>query len=405
MDLSVNSFINSILPIIILIFNFLIMIILIYFVLCLLWFIYNKHLSKGFKTIIYTSNLKIKTSLYNLRNFKYFPTFYLPFSLQQMIFFVIKGKPKVFYKREYHLTSNGTTISFDWNISSKSYPLILIIHGFTGGSDRVYMKSIITKLFQSKYNIVTAHYRGINDTILTTNEAFHMGINEDTEYVFDYIIKSNQLKDLNNYKDRVLYKENHYNKFYVIGISFGGNICSRIFSKKTDYYQQFIKGFVSISNPFYLDYLDKVNHGNLLDYFILSRCKNMLSTYPIIYSNSSIDMKKVLSSKNCREFNEEYSIKIGKCRSLDEYYYQISSGNSIKNINIPSLFINSYQDSLNYMKCIDFNSISINNRNLTFITTSHGGHVTWSENCILLNRVSLFIIFKICIIYITYTVV
>ena len=360
--------------------------ILAYLFYCLLVHFYNK-VTKKYKTNVYTTNKEIKVLFENIQ---YNPTVYLPFSLLQMAVFMYLPKPKISYKREYLIGHDRTTISLDWRLSDLDKPLILIIHGFTGGSDNMYMKSIV-EFIGNSYNIVIAHYRGINDTPLSTNKGFHMGRTADTKYVIKYIKNNQYIYNNLRGKNTKYIEENNKkcNRFFMISISMGANITCKIFSQRQDYYSKFIRGFASISNPFYLGELDKVNTGKVIDNYILMRCKSMVLSFPILKSSTDFDLSSVKESKTCREYNTRYSMKLDESKpiTLEDYYNNVSSGSLLNKIDVFSLFINSYQDCLNFIISIDFNKISKSNKNLTFITTEQGGHVTWSEGFFKLERV------------------
>lgn len=378
------------------------------------YFIYLYIFDK-YKVLLYSTNINIKNLYYDL---KFIPTFYLPFSILQSIVMFLLNKNKIYYKRKYIITNKNITISLDFALTTNnSKNLVLIIHGFTGGSETSYVKSLTNKLTQYKYNVVIAHYRGVNDTPMSTNIGYHCDLIEDTEYVIEYIkscnfLQYNKTKKIlikkSSINKNILKANNNYNinKFHLIGISNGANICSKILGSNKIYYSKFILSFVSVSNPFDFNAMQKYNHLNFLDRFILYRCKLIVSKHPILYTNKNLNIDKVKNVKSSKEFNENYSLimfnDINKInnknanfkdesnqlnyKTLEEYYNSASCRNKLINIDVDSLFINSDQDGLNYYCKDELKHITDINKKLNFIITSHGGHVSWSEGTFKLNR-------------------
>lgn len=328
-----------------------------------------------YTTTVYSSNQQLKDVL---SKYVYIPTFYLPFTILQMAFFVIMPCEDFKFKREYFTLKDKTTISFDWCLHHNSKPLLVICHGMTGGTETAYMKSILSSLYSS-FNLVTVHFKGINDTPLTVNYSFHCASTQDTKEAIDIIRNSKSVKAFYNTREQ-------FNSFYLIGISMGANLLVNIFETNPSYYNSFIKAFVSVSNPLFLNDLDKNNRGNIVDKFILMRSQSIILKYDILKSNSNFDFNEVKKMKSCSDFNTKIAMMMEhekfNFKSLDDYYFRTSSGHHVSKVKVPSLFLISRKDPLNSIGDLDLEKISAQNKHLNFIVTSHGGHVTWSEGII-----------------------
>lgn len=374
-------------------------VILIYVLISFGLFIINLLRGK-YRTYIFSQHSQVVS---NLKNDKYYPTFYLQNCILQAAFPMFLQIPTTFYKREYIKTHDNVTISLDWVVTDEKKPLVWIVHGYTGGTDSTYMKSIIESL-RYDYNIVCSQYRGLNDTPLSTNISFHGGVIEDSEFILEYLKSSDYVKKICSFKTYFDSKPHKYNeldnramngkgkmkkapntdnKLYIIGISMGGNILTRILASKPSYYNKFVLGFVSVSNPFNLYDLQVNNTGNLYDSFLLKRCKSMVSTHAILKSNKNIRADKIHEIDKCADYNTHYSMKLYKekttFKDVDDYLLSISSYNCISKLDIPTLFINSEEDPLNSFTRDELEKLSIQNKNISFIVTSHGAHCTWTE--------------------------
>jgi predicted alpha/beta-fold hydrolase len=220
----------------------------------------NKHM------IIYQENERnnyIVNQLAPLDDYR--PTFYLPNCLLQMAYNELKTKININFKREFLKTEDGGMISLDWAvrpIDTEETRLIVILHGLTGGSESSYIRDIVQGLLEYENNkIVVVQYRGINDSPLLTPKSFHAGDTTDIHFALNY-----------------LRKEYGHLACYTIGTSMGANIMVKLFSHDHSF-DDYIKGFVSISNPFDILTLEQRNRGNIVDYFLRRRQQSYIKRH------------------------------------------------------------------------------------------------------------------------------
>jgi predicted alpha/beta-fold hydrolase len=207
----------------------------------------------------YVNNEINKYIIEKIKPIDYRPTFYLPSCLAQMIFNEIISHPEIEYKREFIPTHDNGMISLDWVVkkdSSNIQPdkLLVILHGLTGGSESSYIKET-AEIFNNEkdFKVVVVNYRGISNTPLLTPTFYHAGYTEDMYTAMKYI------------------KLNYPNmKCYTLGTSMGGNILTKLFGS-TDEFNEYVKGFVSVSNPLNCYEVEKRNRGKVLDFFLIQR--------------------------------------------------------------------------------------------------------------------------------------
>ena len=213
---------------------------------------------------------KLKASI------NYTPTFYLPSLLTQLFYNEYKLAVEMVYKREYLETDDGGIISLDWvtGYPSKSVNKILVIlHGMTGGSETSYIRDIVDGFRQTnEYKVVVVQFRGINDTPLITPKSYHCANTGDIRQALKFIQR--------NLPDFLC---------FCLGVSMGAYLLAKLFGIDQSF-NHYVKGFVSISNPFNLLELEKRLRGGLFDFFLRNRQKTYLkNNYNVLKYNKGKD--------------------------------------------------------------------------------------------------------------------
>ena len=208
--------------------------------------------------IEYVENDKNKFIVESLLPIDYRPTIYLPSCFAQMIYNEIKSHPEVEYKREFLTTHDDGVISLDWVINddgkeNKKDKIMVILHGLTGGSECSYIKETALAFHENGFKVVAVNYRGINGTPLLTPTFYHPGYTEDIYTVMRYIKFT--------YPDL---------RCYTLGTSMGANIFTKLFAENNEF-DEYVKGFISVSNPLNCFEIEKRLRGGILDYFLVSR--------------------------------------------------------------------------------------------------------------------------------------
>jgi len=72
--------------------------------------------------------------------------------------------------------------------------------------------------------------------------------------------------------------------------------------------------------------------------------------------NLDLELEKIKKVRKYRDFDKEYTVKMFGFESPDDYYFKSSSFRDIKNIRVPTLFLNSQNDCFS-----PIDSISLNN--------------------------------------------
>lgn len=90
-----------------------------------------------------------------------------------------------------------------------------------------------------------------------------------------------------------------------------------------------------------------------------------------------IEIDKLSSAKNYRDFDQVVTIKLFNFKTVEEYYILSSSKDDIEHIQIPSIFFNSENDKLSPIDTVDLSKTFHKNPHVMLLLTKWGGHVCW----------------------------
>jgi len=222
--------------------------------------------------VIYKKTIENQKIYENLLPLNYTPSIWMPFPSFQMLVHESMEIKKVNFKREYIISDDGGQYSLDWVIEDprefkkdKNKKIVLILHGLTGGSQTIYMRDIIYELKNLKdFKICVLHNRGINDTPLKTPKSYHASFTQDIKHVL-MIMKT-------RYPDYPL---------YTMGISMGANILTKFFANEYDM-GNYVKCFISISNPFDFHECYERTKDSLLSYLLRISLRSFLELNAIL---------------------------------------------------------------------------------------------------------------------------
>lgn len=307
--------------------------------------------------IIYNKNNPLNEILIkSILPIDYKPTLYLPSCLMQMIYNEKQAKKPVEYQRQYVATHDLGVISLDWVVTenTKGNPLnyenlendekaLIILHGLTGGSEANYIRDIIVEFSKiEKLKIVVVNYRGVSDSPLLTPYAYHFGDYTDLKTALEYI------------RERYPHL-----RTYALGTSMGANIFSNLLANCSEF-NSYIKGFISVSNPFNAYEIEKRNRHGLLNYFLLKNKKEYLLKHKEAFEQI-FDISKLMNFRLYRDLDEALTCRIYGFNSADEFYHKASCHSKLHKLKVPSIFFNSRDDKLSPIDSINMKTCNFFN--------------------------------------------
>ncbi len=267
-------------------------------------------------------------------------------------------KASINYKRDRVQTWDHDFIDLDFSIT-KSKSLVLLIHGLEGSSFSNYMVTTSIYLNNNGFDTVSMNLRGCSGEDNLLLGTYHSGKTDDVSFIINYLDK--------NYS---------YNNLIIVGFSLGGNLTLKYLGEYTNI-PDLVKGAVAVSVPIDLtssqaELLKIKNKIYLLEF--LKTMKNKILAKAEKFPEFNIDKKLLAKASKFRHIEKQYTIPVFGFKSSEDYWAKASSKPYISKIKIPSLLINSLDDSFLSKECFPYEEAEKLN-NFYLITPNYGGHV------------------------------
>ena len=209
---------------------------------------------------------------------------------------------------------------FNIQENSSDRPLVLILHGWLGCVDSLYLLPLASQLYANDFNVVRLNFRDHGGTQHLNKELFH-------SCRLDEVLQATH-----SIQTQVLHSE-----FYIVGFSLGGNFALRIGAEAKSANLD-IKKIISICPV--------MNAANALDEtqsmpsfyisYYLQRWKNMLKSkhklFPGEYNLASIHQQRSLTS-----MTEHLLLQYTEFDSIESYLHGYSvTGARLKTLSVES---------------------------------------------------------------------
>ncbi|MDH5475140.1 MAG: alpha/beta fold hydrolase [Cyclobacteriaceae bacterium] len=267
-------------------------------------------------------------------------------------------KEEVDYQREKINLLDGDFLNLDW-LTNNNNRLLIMCHGMEGSSNRHYIKRSANYFLKRGWDVLAWNNRGCGGEVNKKIKTYHHGEIEDLSEVIDYALKNN------TYKSVVL-----------LGFSMGGSMVTKYLGVKKNIDNR-VKGAIcfSVSN----DLKDTVtaieDTISIYRNKFLKKLKGKLERKKAVFSElRDVDINQITSLK---EYYKEYILPYTGFNTIEDFYYDASCINFLKEIDRPVLMINAKNDPLLGPNC--FPIMIAKNHNFLFLETpKHGGHLGFS---------------------------
>ncbi|KAI0397219.1 carboxylesterase-like protein [Xylariaceae sp. FL0594] len=250
--------------------------------------------------------------------------------------------------------------------SDDERPMLVVLHGLTGGSHEVYLRHAIAPLVESgKWEICVINSRGCAKSKITTGLFYNARATWDTRQVVKWLRET--------YPNRPL---------FGLGFSLGACILTNYIGEEGEECQ--FKAAVVCANPWNLEIGNKWLQSTWIGREIYLRTLGTSlrtltdNNKAEIEKYSDVDLDEIAKVKYLYEFDRAYQCPTWGYPTEDAYYRDASSVDSLLSVRIPLLALNSEDDPISVKMGLPYPEAK-QNPYTVLCTTSLGGHIGWFE--------------------------
>lgn len=251
--------------------------------------------------------------------------------------------------------------------SEDTKPMLVVMHGLSGGSHEIYLRHTIAPLLaEGKWEVCVVNSRGCARSKLTSGVLYNARATWDIRQTVKWLSEK--------FPNRPL---------FGLGFSLGANMLTNYCGEEGP--NCLLRGAVVCSNPFNLEISSKILQNSYIGKEVYLRVmgmalKELVRTHrEEIEKASVVDVEAVLNVTYLNEFDRLIQCPLWGYPTEDAYYRDASSTDSVLNIRIPFLAIHSTDDPIALKEALPYQEIR-QNPNTILLTTSLGGHLCWFEN-------------------------
>ncbi|KAL6633875.1 hypothetical protein ACP70R_026546 [Stipagrostis hirtigluma subsp. patula] len=278
-----------------------------------------------------------------------------------------RSLPAVRLRRECLRAPDDGAVALDWvsgdeRALPRDAPVLILLPGLTGGSDDTYVRHMLMRARSKGWRVVVFNSRGCAESPVTTPKFYSASFTGDLRQVIDHVVGRYPGSNV-----------------YAVGWSLGANILVRYLGEETDKCP--LSGAVSLCNPFNLVIADEDFHkgfNNIYDRALARALRTIFKKHALLFEGleGEYDIPKAANARTVRDFDEGLTRVSFGFKSVDDYYSNSSSSDSIKNVCIPLLCIQADNDPIAPSRGIPREDIKAN-PNCILIVTPQGGHLGW----------------------------
>ncbi|KAI1214889.1 AB-hydrolase YheT [Annulohypoxylon truncatum] len=250
--------------------------------------------------------------------------------------------------------------------SDDERPMLVVLHGLSGGSHEVYLRHAIAPLIDSgKWEACVVISRGCANSKITTGLLYNARATWDVRQTVKWLKKT--------YPNRPL---------FGLGFSLGACIMTNYLGEEGSATP--LKAAVVVANPWALHISSKMLQSTLIGHHVYQRVLgNSMRALAMKHKDelekyTNIDTTNLFSQKFLYEFDRAYQCPTWGYPTEEAYYRDASSSDSLLAVRIPLLAINAVDDPIASNLSIPYAEASTNPFTV-LCTTSLGGHLGWFE--------------------------
>ncbi|KAK7263966.1 hypothetical protein RJT34_31566 [Clitoria ternatea] len=278
-----------------------------------------------------------------------------------------RSVPDVRLRRECLRTQDGGAVALDWVSGDDrrlppDSPLLILLPGLTGGSEDAYVRHMLVRARSNGWRVVVFNSRGCGDSPVTTPQFYSASFLGDMREVVSHVTARYPNANV-----------------YAVGWSLGANILVRYLGQES--HNCPLSGAVSLCNPFNLVVADedfRKGFNKIYDKALSKALCKIFKKHALLFEDigGEYNIPLAAKAKSVREFDDGLTRVSFGFKSVDEYYSNSSSSDSIKHVKTPLLCIQAANDPIAPYRGVPREDIE-ENPNCLLVVTSKGGHLGW----------------------------
>lgn len=253
--------------------------------------------------------------------------------------------------------------------SSDSRPMLIALHGLSGGSHEAYLRAALHALLTSPsggdWEACVINARGCAMSTISSKQLFNARWTADIREVVDFLRKA--------FPNRPL---------YAIGFSLGANVLTNYLGEEGEGCG--ITAAVACSNPWQLDVSHKALMRSWVGKEVYSKAMgaNMRRLFEShieqLQLDERIEVEAVRKTVHLHEFDRAITAKTFGYPTVGAYYRDASSTDNLLKVRVPMLVVHAKDDPIAAEEAVPYDEAEANPY-VFMVVTEGGGHLSWFE--------------------------
>lgn len=269
------------------------------------------------------------------------------------------------FTRERIETPDGDFLDVDWTPDpGDGAPVVLILHGLEGCSERKYVRNVCRALFERGVRCLAMNFRGCSGEPNRALHFYHSGATEDPLFLLDVI------------------RERHPGRpVGAMGFSLGGNMLLKLMGERPDGGSGVLDAAVAMSVPYDLAagcaLLERSFMGRAYSGYFLRSLRRKVDGKRERLAGA-IDVAAAEAARTIRDFDEAVTAPLNGFSSAAEYYRLCSSQRFLPDVRVPTLLLHATDDPFLPADSIPIDAAAAN-PHTELRLSPRGGHVGFVE--------------------------
>jgi hypothetical protein len=270
------------------------------------------------------------------------------------------GVPRPEMRSENIELPDGDTTTVDWlanpTDSEPNSPTLIVLHGLEGSAESSYARMLLQAAADRGWRAAVLHFRDCGDYRNRLPRRYHAGETGDIRFFLER-----------------LRTEGHQGPMMAAGFSLGGNVLLKYLGENGVSTPLHAAAAVSVPLNLHISSIALTQgFSKIYQRHLLRRMKNAVTRKFDKYT-AAFDWQRAMNAKTFAEFDDAVTAPLHGFSGKDEYYDRCSALDFLKEIQRPTLIINSLDDP--FMTPDSIPDESQLSECITLEISAHGGHV------------------------------